>query len=282
MNEQFVDVSLDSDTCFENDSVHDEQAKKKYSSKQSFRKTENQKHSPKHLDNSQTEPSHGKTLNQKHWNESVKPGQTIRPSAPLHNESNLLKNNGPVNRQDTKTKRPESSIIQKHSPTFHEKSPQALRKDAPLLHDASPSDSEDDKQGNESHANYKCEPSLKKTVNQQPTFHGIIKPTRIVQGNENLLHNMSSGSEASSELSEESSPVSRDCNPDKFDIKYVEAMHSNDYEAPSTSVRSNYGSELSGKSYDSDSFLSQPSLASREFVARQTLTHAKQRKENFW
>ena len=280
LNEQFVDVSLDSDTCSENDSVHDEQARKKCSSKPSFRKTNNQKHSPKHVDNSQTETSPGKTLNQKHRNETAKPGQNVRKNAPLHIESNLLNHNGPVNREDTKTNRPESSIIQKHSPSFHDEPPQAFRKDAPLLHDASPSNP-DDKPENESHENYNCKPSLKKAVNQQPAFHRVVKPTRIAQGSQTLLHNISSGSDASSELSEESSTVSRECNPDKFDIKYVQAMHSNDYEAPSTSVRSNYGSE-SRKSYDSDSFLSQPSSASRESVARQTLAHAKQRKANFW
>ncbi len=85
----------------------------------------------------------------------------------------------------------------------------------------------------------------------------------------------------SSELSEETGTVSGDNNLDKFNTKYVQGMYSNDHEAPGTSVRSNYDSKSSRKSgYDSD--LSQFSLASRESVARQTLAHAKQRKENFW
>ena len=277
LNEQFIDVSLDSDTSPQRDSIHGsgEQAAKKSSTTPSFRKTANQeKYSPKHSGNNRTEPSYLK--------KTAKPGQTIRKNAALRHESNRLEYNGRVDRQGTKTNTHKTAIIQKTSPTFHEVPPQAVRKDAPLLQSASSGNSEGESPGSEARENYKCRPSLRKTVNHE-AFHGITKPTQTVQRNDDvLLHSVSSGSDASSEMSEGNSSLSGDNNPDKFNIKYVQAMHSNDYKAPSTSVRSNYDSESSRRSCDSDSFLSQPSLASRESVARQTLAHAKQRKENFW
>ena len=146
------------------------------------------------------------------------------------------------------------------------------------------SDSEDSSLAGKPHE--KKETNLSKTVNPKlsPAFHKTAKPKQIVKGHEGFLRNLSSGSEASSELSAEHGTESGDStpdSPDKFNIKYIQGMRSNDYEAPSTSVRSNFGSESVGKSgYGSD--LSQSSLVSQESVVRKTLARAKQRKENFW
>ena len=295
LNEQFKDVAQDSESCSshsEHDSVHgsDVRDAKKYSTKQSFKKTVNQKHLPEHSrhdnkvpdkNNNRTKPS----LSQKHWNETTKPGQTIRRNTPLlYDEPNYSDHSEPVSKHDTKKNRPKTVLNQKHSPKFHEKPPQTVRRDAQLWADVSTSNSEDSSLRSEPHTKTnETKPSLSKTVKQKPSpaFHGIPKPKQTVGGDRALLRNISSGSDASSELSEETGTVSGDNNLDKFNIKYVQGMYSNDHEAPGTSVRSNYDSKSSRKSgYDSD--LSQFSLASRESVARQTLAHAKQRKENFW
>jgi hypothetical protein len=300
LNEQVREVSLDSETCSshsEYDPVHNnyEQDAKKYSTKQACKKIVNQKHLPQHTrhdspqdkNNNRTKPS----LNQKHWNET-KPGHAIKRDMPLlHDESSHSEHSGPVIKHPNTKNPPKTALNQKHSPAFHgtEKPPQTIRRDAPLLQDVSPSNSEDSRLGNEPNAKTnETKPSLGKTVNRKPSpaFHGITKPTQTVRGGGALLRDISSGSDVSSELSEEPGTESEDSrykSPDKFDIKYVQGMHSNDYEAPSTSVRSNCDSESSRRSgYNSDSYLSQSSLASRESVARETLVHAKKRKENFW
>ena len=108
------------------------------------------------------------------------------------------------------------------------------------------SDSEDSSLGGKPHE--KKETNLSKTVNTKlsPAFHKTAKQEEIVKGHQGFLRNLSSGSEASSELSAwhrtepgDSTPES----PDKFNIKYIY----------STSVRSNFGSKSVGKSgYGSD------------------------------
>ena len=250
LNEQFKDVSLDSDTSsshFEHDSVLDscDNEKNKSSFKQSLKKTVQQKYPQKHLrhDNlphkseNKTKKSTGQTVNQKHWNETAK-------------------------------------------------------REMPGLPDVSGStcNSQNSSNGSETRTKNKTKPSFSNTIYQKPSsaFHRTIKhDTR----DNALLPDISSGSDASAEMSEESGTESKEINcisPDVFNIKNVKDMHSNDYEAPSTSVRSNYDSEsLNKNSYNSDSYLShshssQSSFATQESVARQTLAHAKQRKKNFW
>lgn len=245
LNKQFKDVLSDNETCSslsEDDSVHN-----------NYEGDTN-----KNL----TKPSRAKAGNHK-------------SHLPRHDNVTDKNNNPTVSKK----------VNQKYSPTCHvpEKPARPTTKNQ-STQDVSLSNSEDS--SIDSEPREKKEANHGKTVNPKlsPAFHKTTKPQQIVKGDRVLLRNLSSGSEASSELSvehESESDASKYESPDKFNIKYVQGMHSNDYEAPSTSVRSNFGSESLGKSgYGSD--LSQSSLASRESVARNTLARAKQRKENFW
>ena len=249
LNKQFKDVSPDNETC--SSVSEDHSVRSNYEG---------------NTDKDLTRPSRAKTVDHKH-----------SPHLSGHDNVTDKNNNLTISKK----------VNQKHSPTFHATEKHArptTKRDGLTIQDVSRSDSEDSSLDSEPRK--KKGTNLSKTVSPKlsPTFHETTKPKQIVKGDRALLSDLSSGSEASSELSVEhrtESDASKYESPDKFNIKYVQGMHSNDYEVPSTSVRSNFGSESLGKSgYSSD--LSQSSLASRESVARNTLARAKQRKENFW
>lgn len=180
--------------------------------------------------------------------------------------------------QDNKNEKT-SKLKQKLPPTSNRtsKASQTIKRDKPLQGTSSSySENVELYGGEKGKIDYKA-----KTSDQKP----LPTPTQNDRGA--ILRTISSGSDASSELSTESRDSgSGDSNlnsPDKFDIKKVQGMHSNDYKPPSISVCNNYDSDSVRKNdCDSDSYLSQSSIASRESSARKTLDHAKQRKENFW
>lgn len=290
LNEQFKNVSLDSEVSHsEHDSVlsGNEQSAYKNRTKQSRTISAKQSPSKRSSNKTQSKPLFTKTMRQKHLpkhTETVNPGETFKGDRPMmHDQSNQTEHRSEFGGSNPL---PGKTINHKHSPTSHRavKPLQAIRREASLLQDESQSESENSATLEKPVT--KVLPSQTDHQKSLLTFHPSTKGGYANRGDGTLLRNMSSGSDASSELSEDRhGNESEDSyqSPDRFNIKYVKGMHSNDKETPSTSVRSTCGSESLDKSgYNSDSYLSQFSLASQESVARQALVHARQRKENFW
>lgn len=156
----------------------------------------------------------------------------------------------------------------------------------------------------------------KETGNHHPGKTFIKKPSRLTttvvprtsKRNSPVLQDNTSGSDASSERSEESGVAScsansanslnrnlktqkptprKNVNPDMFNVETIRRIQSNDVEVLSSSVQSIYGSADSDKlrknKYDSQSdCMSECSFASQESLARETLSLAKQRDGKFW
>lgn len=146
----------------------------------------------------------------------------------------------------------------------------------------------------------------KETNNEHPGKTFTKKPSRLTttvvprtsKRNSSLLQDNTSGSDASSERSEESGVASlnrnlktqkptprKNVNPDTFNVETIRRIQSNDVQG--SSVESIYGSADSDKlrknEYDSQSdCMSECSFVSRESLARQTLSLAKQRDGKFW